>query len=371
MSEDAFKDKLDDDLGIVEDLQEHNSAMHKEKFNIIMVGALLIALVGFMIYNTFKPKKEVQKEEKVQSVHIDKRDFDPIPEEKFPEPKKVESPKELPMSPFSKPKPKVVMKVTKNAKGSIINFNAPSKEVQKEEKNPNQFDINLYNQALMNQNKPKPVAPVNKEPTMYRGGDYAIAGVSRQNPNLSLAKGSYIECTMVTRIVSSYAGNTKCMTTEDIYSTNGVTLLIEKGSTVTGHYEGGNMENGVERLFVIWDEIRTPNNVVVNLDSHATGPLGATGVDGYVDNHWAMRFGAAILVSIIDVGVESLRDKYTNDNTNTNINYGSGGKDVQNMANVVLNQFINIKPTFYKNHGDVVGIYVEKDLDFSQVYRLK
>jgi len=41
------------------------------------------------------------------------------------------------------------------------------------------------------------------------------------------------------------------------------------------------------------------------------------------------------------------------------------------MANTALSQFINIKPTFYKNHGDVVGMYVEKDLDFSKVYRLK
>jgi len=174
---------------------------------------------------------------------------------------------------------------------------------------------------------------------------------------------------METRIVSSYSGNTKCITSEDTYSTNGVTLLIEKGSTVTGHFKGGSMENGVERLFVIWDEIRTPNNVVVNIDSHAIGELGATGVDGYVDNHWAMRFSAAVLVSILDIGSEILKSEYSQANDNASL--GSGNNQVKSMSNTALNKFIDIKPTFYKNHGDVVGIYIEKDLDFSKVYRLK
>ena len=191
------------------------------------------------------------------------------------------------------------------------------------------------------------------------------------DPNLSLAKGSYLECTMVTRIVSSHTGNVECMISEDIYSTNGRTLLMEKGSVVTGHYAGGKMENGIDRLFVVWDEIRTPNNVVINIASQAVGKLGATGVGGDVDNHWMMRFGAATLVSMIDIGAEYARSKINNQSGDTYINYGSAGKDVQNMSSIALKQFINIRPTFYKNHGDVVGIFVEKDVDFSKVYRLK
>ena len=32
---------------------------------------------------------------------------------------------------------------------------------------------------------------------------------------------------------------------------------------------------------------------------------------------------------------------------------------------------INIKPTLYKNHGDIVGVYVNRDIDFRNVYELK
>jgi len=361
--------ELDEDLGIVDELNEKNDSIDKEKIKILVVGAVLLGIVGYMLYSTLKPKPKPKVEKQHKTVHIKKKQFDPIPVEKPEQPKPVE--KELPMTPFEKPKEKETPKVVKYGRNSVIKFNSGAKMQTPKEVNPNEFDVNIYNRtkSLAGNTPAAPLGNGKKAPTMYRGGDYAIAGISRQDPNLSLAKGSYIECTMVTRIVSSYSGNVKCLTSEDIYSTNGRTLLIEKGSTVTGHFKGANIEYGVDRLFVIWDEIRTPNNIVINLDSQATGTLGATGVDGYVDNHWGMRFGSAVLISILDIGAEALRDKYTRGD-NTNINY-NGNTPVENMANTALKEFINIKPTFYKNHGDVVGIYVEKDLDFSKVYRLK
>lgn len=375
-----MSNEQDDDLGIVEDLNEKKDSMDKEKLKIIVIGLLLITVIGYMLYSTFKPKKEIEKKVTHQKVNIQKREFNLPKSPPVTIPVQNEKPKELPMTPFGEDeKPKPVFHVNKNTRGSIINFNTRVKKEPKENTVPNQIDVNFYGKKSK-ATTPKTVNSKTKNPTMYTGGDYAIAGVSRQDPNLSLAKGAYIECTMLTRIVSSYSGNTKCVTSEDIYSTNGVTLLMEKGSTVTGHFKGGNMENGVDRLFVIWDEIRTPNNVVVNIASHATGQLGATGMDGYVDNHWGMRFGAAVMVSILDIGFEVAKNEYMNNsmrrNRDANIsyvnqNYTRSASPITNMANTALSQFINIKPTFYKNQGDVVGIYVEKDLDFSKVYRLK
>lgn len=357
--------KLDDDLGIVGELNEEQGSIQKEKLKVILIGTLLLGVLGYMGYSAFKPKAKTEKKVQQETVHIKKKKFD-APTVNIPKEQKVGI--ELPTTPFEQPKiEKVAFKVNKNSRGSIINFNSPVKESKS---NPNQVDVNFFNNTAEKEQANNTTDSSNKKPTIYRGGDYAIAGVSRQNPSLSLAKGAYIECTMITRIVSSYSGNTKCITSEDIYSTNGVTLLMEKGSTVTGHFKGGSIENGVERLFVIWDELRTPNNVVINISSQATGQLGATGVDGYVDNHWAMRFGSAVLVSILDIGAETLRDKYSREDSTT-INYGQGASPLTSMANTALEQFINIKPTFYKNHGDLVGIYVEKDLDFSKVYRLK
>ena len=38
------------------------------------------------------------------------------------------------------------------------------------------------------------------------------------------------------------------------------------------------------------------------------------------------------------------------------------------MATEALKNTINIPPTLYKNQGEQVGIYIARDLDFSDVY---
>ena len=40
------------------------------------------------------------------------------------------------------------------------------------------------------------------------------------------------------------------------------------------------------------------------------------------------------------------------------------------MANTALEEFIKIKPVLYRNQGDIVGVYVNRDIDFSKVYKL-
>ena len=41
------------------------------------------------------------------------------------------------------------------------------------------------------------------------------------------------------------------------------------------------------------------------------------------------------------------------------------------IAQSILEKTINIPPTLYKNQGDLVGIFVARDIDFGDVYELK
>ena len=60
-----------------------------------------------------------------------------------------------------------------------------------------------------------------------------------------------------------------------------------------------------------------------------------------------------------------------NSNGGNQIDYTENTRDnASNMANIALEKFINIKPTVYKQHGDLVGAYVNRDIDFSKVYKL-
>ena len=53
------------------------------------------------------------------------------------------------------------------------------------------------------------------------------------------------------------------------------------------------------------------------------------------------------------------------------IDYTENTRDnASNIASIALEKFINIKPTVYKQHGDLVGVYVNRDVDFSKVYKI-
>lgn len=210
-----------------------------------------------------------------------------------------------------------------------------------------------------------------RQNTDFKGEVYqpTSAYFSNFDQSLLLPKNTYIPCSLQTKIVSELKGSIGCIVASDIYSANGQTLLIEKGSQISGSYTNADVTDGSSRLYVIWSEIRTPNNIVIPVDSGGTDPLGGAGIEGERNNHYVTRFGAAILLSIIDGTIKSL-GQYVNAQIAPNTQMYSPMQANQ-LANTALRQTINIKPTIYRNHGDLVGVYVNKDIDFSKVYQLR
>lgn len=186
------------------------------------------------------------------------------------------------------------------------------------------------------------------------------------NRNFILAKGSFIDCALQTRLDSTVPGMTACVITRNVYSDNGKVLLVERGSTVSGEYKS-NMKQGMARIFVLWSRIKTPNGVVINLDSPGTDPLGGAGVPGYIDNHFWQRFGGALMLSLVDDVARGITSS-SGSGGQSQFNFNSTGDATQNMAAEALKNTINIPPTLYKNQGEQVGIYIARDLDFSSVY---
>lgn len=185
------------------------------------------------------------------------------------------------------------------------------------------------------------------------------------NRDYLLAKGAYIDCVLNTRLDSTVPGMTKCTLTRDVYSDNGATLLLERGSEVTGEYRA-NLSHGQARLFILWDRIKTPHGVVVNLGSPGTDSLGGGGVPGYVETHFWQRFGGAMMLSLIDDVAA-----YAANHNHSNNNVERSSETAQSMAAEALKNTLNIPPTFYKNQGERVGIFIARDLDFSRVYQLQ
>ena len=189
------------------------------------------------------------------------------------------------------------------------------------------------------------------------------------DPNLFITKGAFLDCILETAISSDVPGMTRCQLSRDIYSTNGKVLLLEKGSHIVGQYQSG-LQQGVARIFVLWNRIETPNGVIIDLDSPGTDTLGRSGHTGFVDGHFKQRFGSAILLSLIgDAG--SYAENKANSGDKNQIQFGNTVGSSKDLASIALQDSIRIKPTLLKNQGEHINVFVARDLDFRSVYDLQ
>jgi type IV secretion system protein VirB10 len=188
------------------------------------------------------------------------------------------------------------------------------------------------------------------------------ANVLRNQPYL-LTTGTLIPCTLQTAMDSTLPGFVTCIIPQDIQGKTGLTLL-DRGTKVVGQFQGG-VKQGVERMFVMWTRAETPQGVVVNLDSPASDPLGRSGLSGAVDRHFFQRFGGALLMSVVDGALQAGQAAVSKSGTVT-INTGS----TSSVIGETVRGSSNIPPTVRKNQGELVSIFVARDVDFSTVYQV-
>ena len=182
---------------------------------------------------------------------------------------------------------------------------------------------------------------------------------------LLLPKGAFIDCTLETAIDSTLPGMTTCITATDTFSVDGKVVLLERGTKLVGETRG-DVQQGSARVFVLWTEARTPTGVIVPLASPGTDELGRAGLAGQVDRHFWQRFGAAILISVINGALQAAVQ--SSSNNGTVIVNPSASQDVMTE---VLKSTVNIPPTVTKQNGDRIQVFVARDLDFRSVYELR
>jgi type IV secretion system protein VirB10 len=183
---------------------------------------------------------------------------------------------------------------------------------------------------------------------------------------LLLPKGAFIDCTLETAIDSTLPGMTTCVTATDTFGVDGKVVLLERGTKLVGETRG-QVQQGAARVFVLWTEARTPTGVIVPLASPGTDELGRSGLPGSTNRHFWQRFGAAMLVSMVDGAVQAAVQSSRN---------GGGAviyspSSSQDVMTEVLKGTVNIPPTVVKPQGDRIQVLVARDLDFRSVYELR
>ena len=211
------------------------------------------------------------------------------------------------------------------------------------------------------------------KPTVLEGEQASVL----QDPDMVITEGTMIPCTLQTAIDSQLPGLVTCVVPIDIRGSTGNVVLLDRGTKIVGQLENGLLQ-GQNRVFVDWTRAETPDHVIVTLDSPGSDELGRAGLPGAVDNHFWDRFGGALMLTLVQGGLDAATvEAAGRGNSNSASQQAALGfvyaaqSNGQLVANTALANSINIPPTLTKNQGDTVSLIVAHDLDFSSVYRLR
>jgi type IV secretion system protein VirB10 len=198
-----------------------------------------------------------------------------------------------------------------------------------------------------------------------------------QNPDMVITEGTIIPCTLQTAIDSELPSLVTCGVPIDIRGATGNVVLLDAGTKIVGQIQSGLLQ-GQNRVFVVWTRAETPDHVIVTLDAPGTDGLGRGGLPGAVNNHFWDRFGGALMLTLVQGGLNAATiEAAGNGNNNSTSSQAALGfvyaaqSNGQSVANTALENTINIPPTLTKNQGETVALIVAHDLDFSDVYRLQ
>lgn len=191
------------------------------------------------------------------------------------------------------------------------------------------------------------------------------------HPEKTIPPGTKIPCEMQTAIDSQLPGFITCLIKVAGMSADGRVELMPRGTWVFGEVQHG-LTEGQDRLFLLWTLARTPENVMVPLDSPASDGLGQSGTGGEVNNHWLRRFGLAFAASIIEAVPYVAASALQSGNNNSAVsNYTQVFQQPASLANTILSKEINVPPVLTVHQGAVVMIFVARPLYFGNVYDLR
>ena len=126
----------------------------------------------------------------------------------------------------------------------------------------------------------------------------------------------------------------------NVYSGQGRTILIPRGSSVIGQMVGTN-----ERAAVIWTQIIRPDGARFVFQGSGGDAMGQAGVPGKVNNRYLKRFGAAFLGTILKVGTAVATNASEEASGGFN---GPGGQGVGSVA---------------RNNGAIITDIVTRDIN--------
>jgi len=197
------------------------------------------------------------------------------------------------------------------------------------------------------------------------------------NLGLTIAQGKIVDAVLETAVNTDLPGTLRAIVSRDVYAESGRDVMIPKGSRLIGTYNTG-VARGQVRVMIIWTRLIRPDGVDMQIGSPGVDTLGRAGIAGIADNKYSEIFSAAILTSVLNVGVAIAVDALSNQSSTTTTNANgttsvgssagpAGAAAVGTLGSIskdVVNSMLDLRPTITIDQGTKLNVFVNKDLSF-------
>ena len=193
------------------------------------------------------------------------------------------------------------------------------------------------------------------------------------HPEMTIPSHTKIHCVPDGPITSEVEGPITCMVHEPVYAETGTLPLIDPGSFIEGQITHG-LSNGVTRLYVELERIRTPQHARIPIKGLGADALGENGIDGNLDTHLMRRLGAGVAMAVIQGGIQAGVAVAGSAGGNNNVvnQFGSPLESSgDSLAQTVLSRDINIQDTLIHQQGYEITVVTLGDIDLSGIYKLE
>lgn len=199
-----------------------------------------------------------------------------------------------------------------------------------------------------------------------RASDRRMTSLDRLNapahPHI-LQAGSIIPAALITGIRSDLPGQITAQVTQNVYdSPTGRILLIPQGSRLIGDYDA-DVAFGQSRVLLAWNRLILPDGRSITLERQPGGdPRGFAGLQDRTDYHWGSVIKAALVSTVLGVGVEL----GSSDDGNLVRALRRGSQDsINNAGEQIVSRELNVRPILTIRPGFPVRVIVTRDLILS------
>jgi type IV secretory pathway VirB10-like protein len=213
-------------------------------------------------------------------------------------------------------------------------------------------------------------APAERAPQAFPAGsvgDMRIGG--NVGPDEVVRQGKFLDCVLVNQIRADLVDSPViAMVSRDYVSLDGKFVLVPAGSKLLG--EAGRIQNiQQERVYIKFDRVLFPDQRSAYFPTRkvpALDRVGAVGVDGDVDRHLVLQFGAAVMLGVLDgVGAAVQSPSPGSNPALRDLMMARTSTNFSSVMAGVIQKYANVVPTVTIDAGAKMKVFFAEDVRMS------